>query len=1071
MTFVLQRCDISNFEEPRGGFGALSTNDGNLPLKQLWYHARLVGLTVRTTILQTYYNPFDEPIEATYIFPIEGQQAVVDCELRVGGRVVRARLKERGEARQDYNRAIRAGHRAALLEENRPETFAMKVGNIAPGEAVQVCIETVGQIDVVHGEWTLRLPLVVAPRYTSGIALPSSQLANSQLANSDLPRQARSGSSAGPGTARDTDQVPDASTITPPTWLPGFASPVDLRLAVEINLAQLAYPNWINDLQSSLHSVLVNSEPNVPANCATNAATSNCNIQVLPGERVDRDFILRGRVAAEQPVCSLVMESSKPDSSLATASPTITTVAVSIVPPTVTQTTPRDIVFVLDRSGSMSGWKMKAARRGLSRLIDSLLPEDRFQLLAFDDTIDAYCGTSRSINIGWQVGTDSNRYEAVRWLAQVDSRGGTELGAALEHAFIPFRDLNGQDVGRSRAIVLVTDGQITGEDSLLRILGTIPAASRPRLFCLGIDKAVNASVMQRLTKFTSGTFELVESEKRLDKVLSTFADEIGAPALSNVQIECGPNYTAEFAPTNVQSLYSGRSLTLFARLNPTSEPTVARDHESLSVTVRGLLPNGETWKEVVEARVPDGSQPESVAKPILLPLWGKARVRELEDEFIAGGNRRTELHQAIIDHSLTCRVLSRYTAFVAVDETEKISQGERPHAIVQPSEIPEGWESYLVTLDRSSLIPRARRQSGVTSASGTPDAMLRKLVTESLLRQNIISEEQLSESKSLATQQGCSISTMLVRLGYVTERQVAIEVAVQTRMNFVDISSMQVDASIVQTIPESVARENCVFPIAESNGALRVAIDDPNNLEVIEKLRFILNRRIEVVIASQADITDAINLYYGQIEGESADSCLQEFTDTQIDFTEIESTLAVVDDLSDESTSFGFAKPSEPTSGLFAADLHDLFDEVDAAPARFFAMRRSVTRKKVPSESPVVRLVAQLFAEAVQLKATHILLSVEKKSFSVCYLVNGKLVKRDSHNVRLLAALITHILILAKLDISIRDQLQSGQLTYSVNDQQVNAVVFVKHPDLLIDLGTCAGAEPVEVQQWRERVK
>ncbi len=219
-TFVLPRiAEHESLPSCETGFGSLSTSAGNLPLKQLGYHARVVGLAVRTTVTQVYYNPFDDCIEATYIFPLEGEQAVTACDMWVGERVIHANLQERGQARKAYQRAIARGYRAALLEENRPEVFSMKVGNIPPGEAVQIRIQCVGTLPVVRGEWTLRMPLVVTPKYTSGLVLPRDFV--------------------GDGTHHDTDQVPDASTVTPPVWLPGFANPVDLRLAVSIDLGSL----------------------------------------------------------------------------------------------------------------------------------------------------------------------------------------------------------------------------------------------------------------------------------------------------------------------------------------------------------------------------------------------------------------------------------------------------------------------------------------------------------------------------------------------------------------------------------------------------------------------------------------------------------------------------------------------------------------------------------------------------------------------------------------------------------------------------------------------------------------
>jgi Ca-activated chloride channel homolog len=606
MAIVLQRFDEMGTAEDRAGFGAMATKHGNLPLKQLAYHSSVVALAVRTKILQTYYNPFDQPIEATYIFPIEGQTAVVACEMRVGDRIIRAQLKERGQARADYDRAIRSGHRAALLEENRPETFSMRVGNIPPGEAIQVCIETVTQLAIFHGEWTLRLPLVVAPRYTSGLPLPRN--------------------SVGSGTSPDTAQVPDASTITPPTWLPGFASPVDLRLRVDVQLGERSgSQNWGENLKSSLHSVVLDATP------------SGCRIDILPGERVDRDFILRGRVD-DASIRTTLSAETHPSLEQNGVAHNRLTFAINIVPPRVSSPMPRDVVFLLDRSGSMGGWKMNAARRGISRLVDSLLPADRFQVIAFDDHLETFSTNGKSATTRWQIATDAKRYEATRWLSKIDCRGGTEMGLAIKRGLEAYAGDDATRIaGRSLAIVLVTDGQITGEDSVLRLLGSIPEHLRPRLYCLGIDRAVNASVLQRLAAFTGGSFELVESEKRLDEVLKRFAQFIGSPAITKLKIESPVSSTLQLAPSKLDTLYSGRSFTIYGQTD------VA---DALSLTISGTLPNGQAWSEQVFAKVIE--HPQSV----LLPLWGKSRVRELEDEMVASGTRDPELRSEIIGCSL-----------------------------------------------------------------------------------------------------------------------------------------------------------------------------------------------------------------------------------------------------------------------------------------------------------------------------------------------------------------------------------------------------------------------------------
>ena len=264
-----ERAAATEFDVDSPSMGYVETNEGNLPLRALRYQSRVTGLAVATTITQVFTNPLDETIEAAYVFPLPGTAAVTGCQMWVADRVIDAELKPRAEARRQYDRAIANGYRAALLEENRSETFSMKVGNVPPGESITVVIQTVATLPWVDGQWTLRLPLVVAPKYTAGLPLP--------------------GVSVGPGPAVDTDQVPDASTVTAPVQLPGCDHPVRLELSV-----QLDGDVDVSTLRSSLHAVAVAPDD------------SGWRLEIRPDERVNRDFILRGQSPVTRPTANAV---------------------------------------------------------------------------------------------------------------------------------------------------------------------------------------------------------------------------------------------------------------------------------------------------------------------------------------------------------------------------------------------------------------------------------------------------------------------------------------------------------------------------------------------------------------------------------------------------------------------------------------------------------------------------------------------------------------------------------------------------------------------------------------------
>ncbi|HSK37926.1 MAG TPA: VIT domain-containing protein, partial [Actinomycetota bacterium] len=327
------------------GVGAITTERGNLPLQAIDVDATLTGLVARVALTQTFGNRFDQPLEASYIFPLPDRAAVTEFRMEVGERVVEGILKERGQARADYDTAVKEGRRASIAEEERPGVFTMRVGNLLPGEWVTVRLAMTGPLPWDEGEATFRFPLVVAPRYIPGAPLE--------------------GEPVGLGAEPDTDAVPDASRITPPVLLPGFPNPVDLSIRARIDPAGLE----LGAVRSSLHTVVEEERDGIRT------------VRAEPGERANRDFVLRLQTGSAAVTTAVT--------AVEDAEGGRGTFALTLLPPVgAGAVNPRDLVFVLDRSGSMGGWKMVAARRAVARMVDALTERDRFALLAFDNLIE-----------------------------------------------------------------------------------------------------------------------------------------------------------------------------------------------------------------------------------------------------------------------------------------------------------------------------------------------------------------------------------------------------------------------------------------------------------------------------------------------------------------------------------------------------------------------------------------------------------------------------------------------------------------------------------------------------------
>ncbi len=675
---------MSESEQPRtmcdeeAGFGALGTARGNLPLRAMDIQGRIDGLLSQVTVRQTFVNPFDEPVEATYIFPLPDRAGVHAFRMEVGGRTVEGTLEERAQARQSYQQALVAGQRAAIAEEERPGVFSLRVGNILPGEAATVHFEMTGVLPYAEGEVTFRFPLVVAPRYIPGTPLP--------------------GPSVGDGTSVDTDAVPDASRISPPVILPGFPHPVRLSLAIDLHEDHGCVAR--DGVRSSLHAVVAEANDGYR------------RIQLQPGERLDRDFILRFRLAGRDPENPIQSSFTvHPDSESGGQSGTF---VLTLIPPSddnddETARRPRDVVFVLDRSGSMSGWKIVAARRALGRMIDTLGARDRFAVLAFDNSVETPPGLSQEL----VAASDRNRFTALGFLTKMEARGGTEMAAPLRMA---AECLSGPDRAhwkkpaqtsntRDAIIVLVTDGQVGNEDQILEALA--PALAGIRVFALGIDRAVNAAFLARLADLGHGRCELVESEDRLDAVMVSMHRQIATPLLTDLALE-PEGFAIEpdsLVPERLPDLFPGAPVLVLGRY---------QGQPAGRMLVKSRDMQGQEWCQSLDARWRDN--------PAIATAWARGQIRRLEDHYVVGNSDLEALERHILAVSLRYQVLSRFTAYVAIDRSEIANRGGKVHRITQPVEMPQGWDgaqhAYLTALDSSLMQGCASLDDLATMDSG-----------------------------------------------------------------------------------------------------------------------------------------------------------------------------------------------------------------------------------------------------------------------------------------------------------------------------------------------------------------
>ncbi|GJO08170.1 hypothetical protein NJB18091_50480 [Mycobacterium marinum] len=646
------------------GPGALSTDRGSLPLERVDVGVDITGLTSRVELRQDFVNAFDVALEASYVFPLPDRAAVTRMRVSVDGRDVEAELREREAARRAYDEAIASGRSARMLEEDRPDVFTIRVGNIVPGQRVTVALTIINPLTYEDGEATFRFPLVVAPRY-----IPGEPLADIAV---------------GDGYADDTDAVPDASRITPPMLVAGFAHSVPVTIDVGIDPAAFN----LSQVRSNMPAV----------------TGADGRIQVTPGAPANRDFVLRLDCDAQELASSLVLV---PD-----AEGDEGTYQLTVLPPAGAATPrPRHLVLVLDRSRSMAGWKMTAARRAASRIVDALTSDDRFAVLTFDDGIEYPVG----LPAGLTEASDRHRYRAVEHLARVEARGDTEMLAPLRRALALLGREQVADTDDA-VLILISDGQVGNEDQLLQELSG--DLGRVRLHTIGVDEAVNAGFLRRLAGVGGGRCVLVDNEDRLDEALPGVIQRCArTPLATGLEVRAA-GFTAiedTMSPARLPDLLPGVPLVVSGRY---------RGSAPGSLTVRGATEAGADWSITVAA--------ERCAVPAVTAQWARAHLRDLEDGYAAApADTRDDVATRIVDTSLRFGVLCRFTAYVASElrDGRVVAEGALHHRVIQPVAVPAPHDPPRVRGASQNAVS-TRRAEG--SARGDSEAKRSKARTVKL---------------------------------------------------------------------------------------------------------------------------------------------------------------------------------------------------------------------------------------------------------------------------------------------------------------------------------------------------
>jgi Ca-activated chloride channel homolog len=608
---------------------------GTCPLKHTDVSVDISGFVARVTVHQQFQNPFKDKIEAVYVFPLSQDSAVDKMTMKVGSRVIKGEIKEKGEARRIYEQAKGQGKVASLLDQERPNIFTQAVANIEPGEQVDITICYSETLKWKDGEYEFSFPMVVGPRYVPG-------------APTGAPTT---------GWAPPTTEVPDADKVTPPVTPEGTRAGHEVSISVNLDAG---LP--LQRVDSKQHAVDVEYL----------TANKNRAIVRLQEKKTipNKDFVLVYQTASDNIADAVLTHTDKRGKFF----------TIVLQPPKRVRNqliVPKEIIFAIDKSGSMTGFPIETAKAAMKLCIEGMHEKDTFNLICFDGGV-SFCFDKPMPN------TPESKQRALDYLQSLRGGGGTEMMKAINAC------LGGQDdPQRVRIVCFMTDGFVANDmaiiDAVKRNAGTA------RVFAFGIGRSVNRYLLDRMAQAGRGEVQYILDERQTAGAGEKFHERVRTPVLTDVQIDYGNLKVSEVYPKQVPDLFASTPIVLKGQYKEGGKGTI---------TLRGKTGEGK-FERKIDVNFPDDESKNEV----LGSLWARAKVEDLMNQDLAGiqrGQPNPGQKEEILGLGLRFQLLTQFTSFVAVEEL-KITQGGQPKTVSVPVEMPEGVSYEGVFGDRKFM--------------------------------------------------------------------------------------------------------------------------------------------------------------------------------------------------------------------------------------------------------------------------------------------------------------------------------------------------------------------------------
>jgi Ca-activated chloride channel family protein len=616
----------------------------DFPLHSTSADVTISGVIADVTVTQVYMNRSSRALEAIYVFPGSTNAAVYAMEMQVGRRTIEAKIMERGAARQGYEKAKQEGKTTSLLEQERPNIFTMNVANVMPGDSIIVRMSYTERLVPTEGVYEFVYPTVVAPRYTGGGA-PIASLDN----NTGLP----------------TGEIP----YTKKGVKPAYDFDIDVSVASGIPF---------EFIRSTSHKVLLSFESTKSANVLLDKSESTGG---------DRDYILQYRFAGGKIETGLMLYEGKDENYFMLMMEPPKRVPLDSIPP-------REYIFIMDVSGSMYGYPLETSKKLLRNLVGGLRLTDKFNVIQFAGGGAQF--KPESVNA-----TAINVDSAIAFIGHAQAGGGTELNNATRMAmFMP------EQKGYCRSIVIVTDGMISAEASVLQSMRT--HLDSANVFAFGIGSSCNRYLIEAMAFCGNGEPSIVTKDTEADSAAEAFRRYISSPVLSDIKISYEGFDAYDVDPVAVPDLFASRPLIITGKY---------RGKSTGKITVNGMTGAGAYHKEISVDSVKSSKKNKAIRL-----LWARDRIKYLSyldspgNQYYYRPTSNSSIQKEILELGLRYSLLTNYTSFLAVDKRVRNENPEADTTAPQPLPLPAGVDNSAVGMTGTL------NQVNIVSVGGVVDA-------------------------------------------------------------------------------------------------------------------------------------------------------------------------------------------------------------------------------------------------------------------------------------------------------------------------------------------------------------